>query len=279
MAEAREVVRLAAVGDIHCHRKSRGVLRPFFAQMSQSADIVLLCGDLTDYGLPEEAHVLADEITSSVNVPVVAVLGNHDFESGKQEQVHDILCEANVTVLDGDSCEVRGVGIAGVKGFAGGFGRYALEAWGESIIKQFVHEAVNEAVKLEAALARLDSSAPKVGLLHYSPILETVQGEPVEIIPFLGCRRLEEPLTRFPVDVIFHGHAHHGSAEGRTVNGIPVYNVAMPVMKKAQPGKAPFRIFEVTVGAAEETIDGASAEALSLPSHYAETTPFASSSS
>jgi Icc-related predicted phosphoesterase len=263
MESSHPVLRLAAAGDIHCHRKSRGILRPVFAEMSRSSDVVVLCGDLTDYGLPEEARILVDEL-SVVNVPVVAVLGNHDCESNKQDELHKILADANVTVLDGDSCEIKGVGFAGVKGFAGGFGNRALEAWGEGVLKQFVQEAANEALKLEAALARLETKV-NVAVLHYSPIHATVEGEPAEIIPFLGSRRLEEPLNRFPVHSIFHGHAHFGTPEGMTEKGTPVYNVAMPLLRRKFPGKPAFRVVEVPLGESIATLDGEQAREIATP--------------
>lgn len=237
-------VRVAALADIHCTRTSQGSLQPLLASISESADVFLLCGDLTDYGLPEEAHTLVKELAAVMRIPMIAVLGNHDYESGKQVEIQHILSDAGVHVLDGDACEVRGIGFAGVKGFAGGFGRGTLEPWGEPTIKHFVHEAVDEALKLEAALARLHTSQ-RVALLHYAPIQATVVGEPPEIFPFLGSGRLEEPLNRYAVTVVFHGHAHHGSPEGRTKGGVPVYNVAVPVLRQAYPDRFPFRLFEV----------------------------------
>src|SRR5215813_543213 len=205
-AMAETVVRLAALADLHCTRTSHGAFQPLFARIAESADLLLLAGDLTDYGLPEEARVLAKEMTA-LRIPVAAVLGNHDVESGKAAEVSAILAEAGLHVLDGDACELLGIGIAGVKGFGGGFGKRALGPWGETIIKQFVREAVDEALKLEAALARLRTSH-LVALLHYSPVQETVEGEPLEIFPFLGSSRLEEPISRYPVSLILHGHAH-----------------------------------------------------------------------
>ena len=172
---------------------STGKFQALFTQVSESADMLLFAGDLTDTGQPEEARILAREL-SSLRVPGVAVLGNHDFESGHQEEVSHILTDSGLTMLDGEACEVHGIGIAGVKGFAGGFGTAALGPWGEPTIKQFVHEAVNEALKLEASLARL-RSARQVVLLHYSPVRQTVEGEPLEIYPFVGSSRLEEPIT------------------------------------------------------------------------------------
>jgi Icc-related predicted phosphoesterase len=248
-------VRFAVVGDIHVRKESAGTLRAFFAQASDAADALLLCGDLTDYGTAEEAQVLADEL-SVVKVPVVAVLGNHDFESGTPEIVIEILTKAGVRVLDGEAVEVEGVGIAGAKGFAGGFGRGSLGAWGEPAIKQFVQEALHEALKLESALAKL-RTPHRIALLHYSPIAGTVAGEPAEIFPFLGSSRLEEPLLRYPVDAVFHGHAHRGTVEGKTINGVPVFNVAKPLLQRTRPNQPPFYLYEVRRETDEEQREGA----------------------
>jgi Icc-related predicted phosphoesterase len=241
-----DLLRVAAVGDVHCTKTSEGTLQPLFTQMTECADVIALAGDLVDYGLAEEATVLARELSVVIKakVPVVAVLGNHDFEGGQPEAVRDILCEAGITILDGDAVEIRGVGFAGTKGFCGGFGRSSLEPWGEPAIKAFVKEAVDEALKLESALARLRTSN-RIALMHYSPIAATVEGEPMEIYPFLGSSRLEEPLNRYQVDAVLHGHAHHGSPEGRTRSDVPVYNVSMPLLKRRFPDRPPFRILEV----------------------------------
>jgi Icc-related predicted phosphoesterase len=147
-------------------------------------------------------------------------------------------------VLDGEAVEVHGIGIAGAKGFAGGFGRASLGAWGEAAIKQFVNEALKEAIKLESALAKLRTQH-RIALLHYSPIAGTVQGEPPEIYAFLGSSRLEDPLLRYPVDVVVHGHAHRGALEGHTVNGIPVYNVAKPLLQRVYADQPPFRLIRL----------------------------------
>lgn len=243
MGKSASAVRFAAVGDLHVTKDSAGTLRGFFAQASEAADALLLCGDLTDYGTAEEARILADEL-GTVSVPVVAVLGNHDYESGTHEAVREILTHAGVRVLDGEVCEIEGVGIAGAKGFAGGFGRGSLGAWGEPAIKQFVQEALNEAMKLESALAKLRMTR-RIVMLHYSPIAGTLDGEPLEIFPFLGSSRLEEPLLRYPVDAVFHGHAHRGTAESRTLNGVPVYNVARPLLLRTRPDLPPFRLIEL----------------------------------
>ena len=244
MATTNGTVRLAAMSDIHVSKTGQGALSSMFAQVSERADLLVMCGDLTDYGLPEEARVLARDIGTALRVPCVTVLGNHDFEAGKQDVVRQILTDAGVTVLDGDSCELQGVGFAGVKGVCGGFGRGALGPWGEEIIKSFVREAVNEAFKLESALARL-RSPHRVALLHYSPVRSTVEGEPLEIFPYLGSSRLEEPLTRYPVTAVVHGHAHNGCLEGHTASGTPVYNVSMPLLKKCWPEQPPFRVIEI----------------------------------
>lgn len=245
--KVRDTLRIAAVADIHVKKNSQGAFHELFADASENADVMLLCGDLTDYGTIDEAKVLAKEITSSLRISAIAVLGNHDLESGQEKDVVAILTDAGVTMLDGDSIELHGVGFAGVKGFAGGFGRRALGAWGEKITKDFVHEAINEALKLEAALARL-RTPQKIAVLHYSPIQATLAGEPLEIVPFLGSSRLEEPLDRYRADAVFHGHAHRGVPEGRTKGGAPVYNVAMPVLIAAFPG-LPYRIIEMAVTA------------------------------
>jgi Icc-related predicted phosphoesterase len=245
----RETLRIAAVADIHVKKGSQGMLQPLFTRATEEADVLLLCGDLTDYGTVEEAKVLAREITTGLRIPAIAVLGNHDLESNQEKELTQILSDAGVVMLDGDSYELHGVGFAGVKGFAGGFGRRALGAWGEKIIKDFVHEAINESLKLEAALARL-RTPQKIAVLHYSPIQATVEGEPPEIIAFLGSSRLEEPIDRYRVNAVFHGHAHRGRPEGRTHNAAPVYNVAMPVLATNYPDRLPFRVVEIPVGLA-----------------------------
>jgi len=237
-------MRLAAVGDIHCKKASQGAFESLFAAMAAAADVLVLCGDLTDYGLPEEARVLAKELDAAKGAPIVAVLGNHDYESGEPDRVKAILGDAGVTMLDGEACEIGGVGFAGAKGLGGGFGERALQPWGEDLIKQFVRETVDESLKLESALAKLRTDR-RVAVLHYSPIRETVEGEPAEIFAFLGSSRLEEPLLRYPVTVVLHGHAHHGRPEGRTSGQSPVYNVCLPLLQKASPGRPPFRLIDL----------------------------------
>jgi Icc-related predicted phosphoesterase len=244
MTQGNGTVRIGALADLHYNRSTEPPVREVLTPAGQECDVIVLCGDLTDHGLVEEAQGLAREIHSAVSIPVIAVLGTHDFEGGHQEEIKKVLCDSGIRVLDGDATEVKGVGFAGVKGFCGGFGRRALGPWGEDIIKHFVREAVDEALKLEAALARLRGK-PRIAVLHYSPIQETVEGEPVEIFPFLGSSRLEEPLSRYPVEAVFHGHAHRGKPEGKTAQGTPVYNVSVQLLRHEYPDRPAFRIFEV----------------------------------
>ena len=246
MALNGSIVRVAAVGDLHCGKDSQGRLQPLFARMAETADVIVLCGDLTDYGLPEEARILARETAGAAKTPMLAVFGNHDYESGHADEVKAILAEAGIRILDGDFVEIGGVGFAGVKGFAGGFGERALQSWGEPVLKRFVRESVEEALKLESALARIRVGR-RVAILHYSPIRDTVDHEPPEVIPFLGSSRLEEPINRYGVAAVVHGHAHHGAPEGRTSTGVPVYNVALPLMRALSGEQPPFRLLEIPV--------------------------------
>lgn len=234
---------MAAVGDLHCREDQHGRFRQLVKQVNGSADVLVLCGDLTDRGTVEEAKVLA-EAFSSLRVPCVAVLGNHDYEHGQAKEVCAELAKVNVRCLDGDHHIVEKVlGIAGVKGFGGGFGRATLQAFGESHTKAFVQEAVNESLKLEAALGQLDTEK-KIVIMHYSPIPETLEGEHIEIRPFLGTSRLAQPVDFFAANAVFHGHAHHGALSGTTPGGVPVYNVAMPLLTRFTPEQR-FKIIEV----------------------------------
>jgi Icc-related predicted phosphoesterase len=246
--------RVAAVGDLHCTKASAGSFAPWLETVNSRADVLLLCGDLTDYGLPEEAHVLAKEL-GAVRIPILAVLGNHDYESDKHNEVCYALAEAGVRMLAGESAEIGEIGFVGAKGFAGGFGSGTLGFWGEPATKRFVQEAVDEALLLESGLARL-RSARRVAFMHYSPVQATIEGEPIAIHAFLGCSRLEEPLLRYPVDVVFHGHAHRGQLEGRTRAGVPVYNVAMPLLRRQRPELPPYRVVDLHTLAAPRTEDG-----------------------
>lgn len=242
MENGRNVTRVAALGDLHTTEASHTLLQPLFSQIAESADVMVLCGDLTDHGLIPQAQTLAKELSTAAHkIPTVAVMGNHDYESGHAAEVRHILTDAGVTILDGEACEVRGIGFAGVKGFGGGFGRGTLSAFGEPAVKAFVHECIEEALKLETALQRLRTQH-RIAILHYAPTRDTVEGEPPEIFPYLGCSRLEEPLNRFQVTAAVHGHAHRGAAEGKTAAGVPVYNVSLPIMRSKYPNKPPFRL-------------------------------------
>jgi Icc-related predicted phosphoesterase len=243
MSETKKL-RIAAAADIHYGKHSKGKMQELFAAASREADVLLLCGDLTDYGLAEEAELLAADIHAHLRIPVVGVLGNHDFESGHPEAVCHVMEAAGVTMLNGEATEIDGVGFAGVCGFGGGFGRRMLNAWGEPLIKSFVQEAIDQALRLEQALTQMRAER-RVVVLHYAPIRGTVEGEPPEIFPFLGSTRLEEPINRFRVSAVFHGHAHNGTPEAATATGIPVFNVAAPLLQKHTPDKQPFRLFEI----------------------------------
>jgi Icc-related predicted phosphoesterase len=244
-------IRIAAFADLHFRINSQGTLLPLLTQVAHSADVLVLCGDLTDHGHPEEARALAKELSGALAVPILAVLGNHDYESGHNDEVAAILAGAGVTMLDGDAAEIHGVGFAGVKGFPGGFGRGTLSSFGEPAVKRFVQEALDEAMKLERALLRL-RTPHRIAVLHYSPIRATVEGEPLEIFPYLGCSRLEEPLNRYQVTACVHGHAHNGAPEGRTTTGVPVYNVALPLMRKHFSDRPPFRLLDLPNGGKPE---------------------------
>jgi len=247
MAGETETIRVAALGDLHVTKASAGIFQPLFAQVAVAADVLVLCGDLTDHGLPEEALVLTRELTAA-KIPLIGVLGNHDYDAGKRDELKRIFADIGMQVLDGDACEVRGIGFGGTKGFAGGFERHSLAPWGEDSIKMFVHEALEEALKLESALAKL-RTPQRIAVLHYAPIRATVEGEPLEIFPFLGSSRLEEPLNRYSITAVLHGHAHHGSFEGRTRGNVPVFNVALPILRQKFPNRPPFHLMRVPAGA------------------------------
>lgn len=227
--------KIAAVGDIHVSEHDKGKWADLFKEVSQQADVLLICGDLTDTGDEVEAQVLCEELRSC-SIPVVAVLGNHDFEKGRHKLIRQVLQNERVHVLDGEAIAIGDIGFAGVKGFGGGFDNYMLSMFGEGAMKAFVQEAADEAMHLDRALTRLESNESirkKIVLLHYSPVAETVAGEPEQLFPFLGCSQLAEPLNRRKVDAVFHGHAHHGHIEGKTSAGVKVFNVAKPILLKA----------------------------------------------
>jgi Icc-related predicted phosphoesterase len=234
MEATDQKIRIAAVADIHVRENDTGKWSEFFKQASQQADVLIIAGDLTDTGDEGEAAVLVNEL-KSCTIPVVAVLGNHDYEKARHKLIRQILLKAGVHMLDGEAVVIRGVGFAGVKGFGGGFDKHLLSMFGEGAMKAFVQEAVDEALHLERALSRLDQDhevTKKIAVMHYSPIKETVIGEPEQIFPFLGCSRLAEPLSRHRVNAAFHGHAHIGTLEGHTQDGVGVFNVAVPILAK-----------------------------------------------
>lgn len=243
---ATRKVRIAALADIHYGEGAAEPKAALLAAAAAAADVLVVCGDMTATGTPAQAAAMAADLKEQVKIPCLGVLGNHDHESNQPQEVRDALETGGMTILDGECTEVLGIGFTGVCGFGGGFGKYMLNAWGEPLIKEFVGAAVAEALKLEKALARL-THTPRVVLLHYAPVVETVVGEPLEIYPFLGSSRLEGPLNRHEVNAVFHGHAHAGSPEGTTMTGIPVYNVAVPALAAAFPQQASFRLVEIEV--------------------------------
>jgi Icc-related predicted phosphoesterase len=226
--------RIAAIGDIHVHETDRGKWTEFFRTVSREADVLIICGDLTDTGHVKEAEILAGEL-KACTIPVVAVLGNHDCEADEQDAVKHTLMGERIHVLDGESVVIGNIGFAGIKGFGGGFDNHMLPFWGEKINKDYVQESVNESLKLDRALARLDSDddMKRIVLMHYAPIKETIIGEPESIYPFLGSSRLAEPINTRDVLAAFHGHAHIGTLKGETSKGVKVFNVSRPVLQKA----------------------------------------------
>ena len=235
-------IRVAAIGDLHVGEGDEHRYRALFEEMSGAADVIVLCGDLTNFGKTGEAESLAADIQAAT-IPVVGVLGNHDYECGQPEEVARILGQAGMTLLDEQATMIQGVGFAGVKGFIGGFDRGELGAFGESAIKTFVDEAINEARKLENQLRTLRTDRA-LAVLHYAPIAETVAGEPEVIFPFLGSSRLANAVDRFDnVKAVVHGHAHRGSHRGATPRGVPVYNCAQYVAQ-AEFGR-PYALLEI----------------------------------
>ncbi len=233
-------MKVAALGDLHVKEDHAAPYRELFGEISRAADVLVLTGDLTDLGKPREAEILAEDLRACA-IPVVAVLGNHDYESGCPDEVAKILKNAGVRLLDGQAIEIDGVGFVGVKGFVGGFGRRMLGAFGEPAIKAMVAESMNEAMRLENAMRQVRSRRAVV-VLHYAPTPDTVEGEPLEIFPFLGSSRLAETIDRFRVSAVLHGHAHRGRYEGRTPGGAPVYNVAQHIPK---PTGRPYALIDV----------------------------------
>lgn len=235
-------MRIAATADLHFSPQAYDKIRDQMGRVRDDADVLVLAGDLTNYGRPPEMESLLNALVR-LRIPIVAVLGNHDYESGQHVELMKMMTTEGVKVLDGTGYERDGVGFAGTKGFLGGFGRGILTAFGEPEVKAFVQAGIDEALKLERALAQLRMEK-RVIVVHYSPIVDTVKGEPLEIFPYLGSSRLAEVVDRHGANLVVHGHAHHGSPEGRTTGGIPVHNVAMHILQKQDP-PMPYKVFDI----------------------------------
>jgi Icc-related predicted phosphoesterase len=235
-------MRIAATADLHFTGSRHTALLEQLSRVRDSADVLVVAGDLTGTGLPEEMNPLLNVVVRA-RIPTIMVLGNHDYESGLQDELMRMMVQAGIKVLDGNPYERDGVGFAGTKGFVGGFGRSVLTAFGEPEIKQFVQASINETLKLERAMAQL-RTPKRVVVLHYAPIAATVQGEPLEIFPFLGTSRLAEVIDRHGADLVVHGHAHHGQLDGHTPGGIAVHNVAITLLQ-GQATPAAYRIFDI----------------------------------
>jgi Icc-related predicted phosphoesterase len=235
-------MRIAAVADVHFAEENRVTDIRHFSAVNELADVLVIAGDFTNHGMPGEMRVSLS-VLEHIRIPIIAVLGNHDHESGHQDELAGMLRVASIHLLDGHCFEVGDIGFAGTKGFCGGFTPYELMPFGEEGIKTFVEVAEREAVKLDFGLAQLHTRV-KVAITHYAPIKETVIGEPEPIFPFLGSSRLERPLNLHSPALALHGHAHHGSFTAKTQSGITVCNVALPVLRE-RGEKYPFSIFNL----------------------------------
>jgi uncharacterized protein len=235
-------MRIAATADLHFTPQRYGALHDQLNRVRDESDVFVVAGDLTNFGQPDEMEPLLNALVR-LRVPVIAVLGNHDYECDKQEELIRMMTAAGIKVLDGSTYQRDGIGFAGTKGFVGGFGREMLTAFGEPEIKTFVRAGIDEAVKLERAMAQL-RTGKRVVVLHYSPIAATVEGEAREIYPFLGSSRLAEVVDRHGADLVLHGHAHSGKPDGATAAGIPVHNVAITLLQAQNPSMV-YRIFDV----------------------------------
>jgi Icc-related predicted phosphoesterase len=235
-------MRIAATADLHFTPQSYDKIREPFAHVRDDADILVIAGDLTNYGKPDEMHSLLNALVR-LRIPIVAVLGNHDYESGQEQELIRLMTTEGIKVLDGSSYERDGIGFAGTKGFLGGFGRGVLTAFGEKEVKAFVQASIDETMKLERALSMLRSEKTVI-VTHYAPIIDTVKGEPSEIWPYLGSSRLAEVIDRHGAVLALHGHAHHGYPDGKTTAGVAVHNVALSLLM-AQESKLPYRVFDI----------------------------------
>jgi len=235
-------MRIAATADLHFSPQSYDKIREPFTHVRDEADVLVIAGDLTNYGRLEEMHSLLNALVR-LRIPIVAVLGNHDYECGQEQELIKMMTTEGIKVLDGSSYERDGVGFAGTKGFIGGFGRGVLTAFGEKEVKAFVQASIDETLKLERALSMLRTEKTVI-VTHYSPVVDTVRGEPNEIWPYLGSSRLAEVIDRHGAVLSIHGHAHHGQLQGKTTGGVPVHNVALSLLMAQQPPK-PYRILEI----------------------------------
>lgn len=235
-------MRIAATADLHFTPARFSHLHDQLNRVRDEADVFVLAGDLTNFGKPDEMEPLLNVLVR-LRVPIIAVLGNHDFESDHQAELTRMMSQEGIKVLDGSAYERDGVGFAGTKGFVGGFGRGVLTAFGEQEIKTFVRAGIDEALRLERAMSQLRTQK-RVVVLHYAPIAATVQGESLDIFPFLGTSRLAEVIDRHGADLVIHGHAHNGACDGKTATGIPVHNVAITLLQRQIPS-AVYRVFDV----------------------------------
>ncbi len=242
--DASETLRIAAMADLHYGRGHRDEMVELLAEASAAADVLLLCGDLTDHGHPKEARMLVEDVRANVRADIMAVFGNHDLASDTHDELIDVLGEGGIQVLDGECASIGSVGFAGVRGFCGGFGPRSVHPFGERELRDFINVTVEESLKLETALSQLDTEY-RVVLLHYAPIRDTLDGEPPEIYPFLGSSRLEDPINHYDASVVFHGHGHKGAPRGRTAHEIPVFNVSIPVLKRTFPDQPAFHLYEI----------------------------------
>lgn len=248
-------MKIVALGDVHCRLDTKDLIVNLIGELDHSFDVMILAGDLTDSGLPEEAQVLVDQL-KVYSIPIIAILGNHDHEGGQPKEVTQVMREGGITMLDGTVCEVGNVGFVGTKGFCGGFDENTVQPFGEAALKTFIRTSIDEAIVLENALTKLQHCEHKVAVLHYAPIKTTLIGEPPELFPFLGTSRLATAIDNRGADIILHGHAHHGSPYGRTPGNIPVYNVSRFVQME-HSGK-PYCVIEL---AESEAADAAACAA------------------
>jgi Icc-related predicted phosphoesterase len=233
-------MRIAAVADIHIKKENYEEDLRRFSSVNDLADVLIVAGDLTNHGLPHEMSACL-RIFEHIRIPIVAVLGNHDYESGHQDELAGMLRVAGVHLLDGNCFELDGVGFAGTKGFCGGFAPHELMPFGEIDIKNFVDISDREMVKLDYGLAQLHTPT-KIAITHYAPIKETIVGEPEPIFPFLGSSRLERAISRHKPVLALHGHAHKGTFAATTQDGVPVHNVALHILRRRNEPH-PFAIF------------------------------------